>query len=163
MDKSYDPLTTHRISVQSIKEIAEKQGVEFRYGDILIIRSGFVDHYNRLPQEKRDALKDIPPKEYTLVGAEQSEEMLDFLHDSYFAAVVGDAPAFESWPSSKPWHLHHFILPRWGMPIGEMWDLERLAEVCHRRDQYEFFLTSAPSNMPGMYANKKMQYMPQHH
>jgi hypothetical protein len=149
MGESYDPLTSHPISVSAIQEIARKRNITFQYGDILIIRSGFIDNYNRLPQAKRDALKDIPPKEYTLVGAEQSDDMLDFLYNNYFAAVVGDTPAFEMWPSSKPWHLHHTILPKWGMPIGEMWDLERLAEVCKRTGRYEFFVTSAPSNMPG--------------
>lgn len=148
--KSYSPLSTHSISVTAIREIAASKNITFRPGDILLIRSGFVDHYNTLPQPERDALKDIPPREYTLVGCEQSEEMLTFLHDEYFAAVVGDTPAFESWPSSQSWHLHHTLLPKWGIPMGEMWDLERLAEVCERLGRWEFLVTSAPSNMPGM-------------
>lgn len=31
----------------------------------------------------------------------QGEEELDWLHDCYFAAVAGDAPAFEAWPSQE--------------------------------------------------------------
>jgi hypothetical protein len=27
--------------------------------------------------------------------------MLDWLHDSYFSAVAGDAPAFEAWPTHE--------------------------------------------------------------
>jgi hypothetical protein len=35
------------------------------------------------------------------------------------------------------------------MPIGEMWDLERLAEECEKHQRWSFFLTSAPLNTKG--------------
>ena len=34
-------------------------------------------------------------------GVAQEEEMIDWLHDGYFAAVAGDAPSFEAWPTDK--------------------------------------------------------------
>lgn len=34
-------------------------------------------------------------------GIAQEEKVLDWLHDCYFAAVSGDAPAFEAWPSHE--------------------------------------------------------------
>jgi hypothetical protein len=37
----------------------------------------------------------------------------------------------------------------WGMPIGEMWDLEKLAEECKRQQRWSFFFTSAPLNTKG--------------
>jgi len=37
----------------------------------------------------------------------------------------------------------------WGMPIGEMWDLELLAEECKQQQKWTFFLTSAPLNTKG--------------
>lgn len=43
---------------------------------------------------------------------------------SYFAAVGGDAPAFEAWPRKTDWYLHEFLLSLWGCLIGEMFDLE---------------------------------------
>jgi hypothetical protein len=37
----------------------------------------------------------------------------------------------------------------WGTPIGELWDLEKLAETCKKENKYSFFLTSAPLNVWG--------------
>ena len=34
-------------------------------------------------------------------GVKQEEAMLDWLHDCYFAAVAGDSPTFEAWPSNQ--------------------------------------------------------------
>lgn len=42
----------------------------------------------------------------------------------YFAAVGGDAPAFEAWPRKTEWYLHEYLLALWGCLIGEMFDLE---------------------------------------
>jgi len=41
------------------------------------------------------------------------------------------------------------MLPMWGMPIGELWDLERLAEKCVKEGRYTFFLTSSPDYVHG--------------
>lgn len=144
--KSYDPNTTHRITLKEILEIAKLQNIEFKYGDILIIRSGWVDDYNKLDSEARETLAKAKP---AFVGVEQTEEMLDFLHDNYFSAVAGDTPAFEAWPSNQDWLCHQFLLPLWGVPIGEMWDLEKLAETCKEQGIYEFYFSSIPTNVPG--------------
>ena len=45
--------------------------------------------------------------------------------------------------------LHFHMLAFFGMPIGEMWNLEGLAADCAADKRYEFFLTSAPLNIPG--------------
>lgn len=37
----------------------------------------------------------------------------------------------------------------WGQPLGELWDLERLAVECEQRGRWTFFLTSAPLNIIG--------------
>lgn len=47
------------------------------------------------------------------------------------------------------YHLHEFILALWGMPLGEMLDLERLALRCKELGKYTFFFTSSPANVPG--------------
>lgn len=47
------------------------------------------------------------------------------------------------------YHLHEYILALWGMPLGEMLDLERLAETCKERKRYTFFFSSTPANVPG--------------
>lgn len=45
--------------------------------------------------------------------------------------------------------LHDTLLGLWGTPIGELWDLEKLAEECKTQDRWTFFLTSAPLNIAG--------------
>lgn len=47
------------------------------------------------------------------------------------------------------YHLHEYILALWGMPLGEMLDLEKLAQTCREKNRWTFFFTSAPANCPG--------------
>lgn len=92
-------------------------------------------------------------------GLAQDPLTLTWLHDSYFSAVAGDAPGFERWPSLETgpnndgkggWLLHEYILALWGIPLGEMWDLEGVAEVCRRQKRWTFFLASAPDIIFGL-------------
>ena len=46
------------------------------------------------------------------------------------------------------YHLHEYILALWGMPLGEMLDLERLAQVCRQKNRWTFFFSSQPANCP---------------
>jgi hypothetical protein len=43
--------------------------------------------------------------------------------------------------------LHEYFLPMWGMPVGKLWDLEKLSEVYRSLQRWSFFLTSAPLNI----------------
>jgi hypothetical protein len=45
--------------------------------------------------------------------------------------------------------LHQYFLAMFGMPIGELWDLEALSKTCSRFGRYSFMLTSTPLNVPG--------------
>jgi hypothetical protein len=45
--------------------------------------------------------------------------------------------------------MHEVLLSGWGCPIGEMFDLEKLAEECKKRGRYSFFFTSSPLNVIG--------------
>ncbi len=147
-NKTFDPTTTHAIPLSELLDCAKAQGTTFKYGDILIIRSGYIQHYNGLDQAARSDIKGEGIYDFTFVGVKVDDDMLDFLHDNYFAAVAGDMPAFEAWPP-KPPVAHTYLLPRWGCPIGEMWDLEELAETCKKHGRYHFFFSSSPTNVPG--------------
>ncbi|KAL1631208.1 hypothetical protein SLS56_004455 [Neofusicoccum ribis] len=82
--------------------------------------------------------KAVPP---TFTGVEQSEGMLQWIWEN-FSAVAGDQPSFECWPSQKEYLLHEVLLAGWGCPIGELFDLEVLAEHCAKEKRWSFFLTS---------------------
>ena len=45
--------------------------------------------------------------------------------------------------------LHEVLLGGWGCPIGELFDLERLAAECRARGHWSFFVSSEPCNVPG--------------
>lgn len=55
-------------------------------------------------------------------------------------------------PVDPEWMLHPILLSGWGTPIGELFDLEALSEVCKRHQRWSFFFTSSPLNYTGAVA-----------
>lgn len=144
----YSPGTRHEITVANLEAAAQSQGVKFEVGDILIVRSGWVKWYLEQSAEQREALVANLP--YQAVGVAQGAETLRFLWNNHFAAVAGDAIAFEAYPGHpQNGFMHETILALWGMPIGEMFYLEALADECAADGRYEFFFTAAPLNKLG--------------
>lgn len=56
-------------------------------------------------------------------------------------------------PTDKTWHLHPIMLAGWGTPLGELFDLDALAELCAKNGRWSFFFTSAPLNYTGAVAS----------
>lgn len=143
------PGTRQEIPASHLEAVAQAQGVTFQTGDILVVRSGWMKWYLEQDQATRTAYAgQIPPQ---AIGLTQGDESLRFLWNNHFAAVAGDTLAFEVYPAlpgMAPF-MHETILALWGMPIGEMFYLEALADACSRDGRYEFFLTSAPLNKLG--------------
>ncbi|RDB20341.1 hypothetical protein Hypma_012594 [Hypsizygus marmoreus] len=138
----YNPHATYAITVAQLEAVAKKQGVQFRQGDILLIRAGFIKKYNDSTNEERVALGS---KEETFAGIEQSEDMKRFIWNNHFAAIGSDQPALERWPAPEGvQHLHQTILALWGMPIGEFFDLEELSAHCKQTGRYTFYFSSWP-------------------
>lgn len=116
----YEIFETGSIPLKHLKAVAESQGTEIKFGDILIIRvgknmteifglvlvenradicAGYMEAFRQLSEEKLTSLvKVIPPH---LIGVEQSEEMLEWIWDN-FSAVAGDQPSFEAWRKACP-------------------------------------------------------------
>jgi kynurenine formamidase len=139
-------MSKHGISLAVLKDIAKESNITFRAGDILLVRTGWVKWYEEHSEEER--VKYVTNGD-AWVGVVGSEETLEWLWDNHFAAVAADSIGFEVWPPQQPWQLHDFLLPGWGCPIGEMWDLEALAEQCKKEKRWSFFLTSSPLNTRG--------------
>jgi len=117
----------------------------------LLVRTGFTATNRATPREKRAELAHRQGRELTYSGLLQSNEMVDWLHDCYFAAAAGDAPSFEAWPTKNKevGFLHEYMLALWGMPLGEFLDLEELARKCREQGRWFFFFTSSPANVKG--------------
>jgi kynurenine formamidase len=78
--------------------------------------------------------------------------MAEWLWDGRVAAVAADNLALESFPLPSDFpddSLHGWLLAAFGMPIGELFALDELAEACALARQWSFYFTSAPLNVPG--------------
>jgi hypothetical protein len=102
--------------------------------------------YNSLSRDEVSAQREKQPLTFT--GVEQSEEMLEWMW-SHFSACAGDHPSWEAWPTQQEWSCHEVMLAGWGMPIGELFDLEKLGAYCEREKRWEFFVSSEVCNVPG--------------
>ncbi|KAH8897878.1 hypothetical protein GQ53DRAFT_884759 [Thozetella sp. PMI_491] len=138
------------IGIEDVKAIVEEEGLVLRPGDILFLRTGYVAAYRALTEEGK---KDVASRrEWT--GLRQGRDTTKWLWNNQFAAVASDSPGFECRPPEDPkWHLHPILLAGWGTPIGELFDLDRLAELCEKHKRWSFFVTSAPLNYTGAVAS----------
>ena len=91
------------------------QGGDIKIGDMLFVRSGWVEAYNSKSPDERNALAARPQQfgindGHRWAGLSQEERMIDWLHDCYFATAGGDSPTFEAWPSHEGWLASFFFL-----------------------------------------------------
>jgi kynurenine formamidase len=147
--KSIDlnPFEATQVPLSQLRELIKEQNIAFQPGDVLFIRVGFTAAYNALADNEQKALSERPRADFS--GIESSEATLRFLWDNQFAAVAGDAPSFERSPPVGPhaddrFVLHEWLLAGWGMPIGEVFDLEKLSETCKKLGRHSFFVSSMP-------------------
>ncbi|KAK0720248.1 hypothetical protein B0H67DRAFT_575447 [Lasiosphaeris hirsuta] len=155
--EQYHPLDGHRITPAEIEAVAKHQRVEFKLGDILIVRTGYTEILEAPTPDDFAKFAAV-----TLSGVHGTEETARWVWNHRFAAVAGDAHAFEALPPVKPngspgeafeLVLHPYFLNMFGMPIGELWDLKALGEYCKKAGKYSFLLTSMPLNHPGLVAS----------
>ena len=95
------------------------------------------------------------------IGVDPDEAFLKFLWDGKFAAIASDTRsvrpvhpdipltrrAVEVAPFRQPVFMHEVCLAGWGLPLGELFDLEALAAKCKELKRYTFFLSSEPMNV----------------
>lgn len=89
------PVTSHKIPLGELQQVAAYQGVQFEIGDILLVRTGFVEWHNNASLDQRKA---GTQENATYIGVEANMEAVEWFWNHHFAAVVSDTVAFESWP-----------------------------------------------------------------
>ncbi len=140
------------------------QGTVVREGDVLLVRFGWIGWYESQPQDVRERLRDR--NAMRAPGLAPNEEMVRTLWNLHIAAIGCDNPAVEVWPPgallesgrmdevrADPRRLHEafvhtVLLPMLGLPLGELFALDKLADDCASDGRYDFLFTSAPLNLP---------------
>ncbi|KAK3984743.1 putative cyclase-domain-containing protein [Cladorrhinum sp. PSN332] len=156
--EQYHPSDGYRITVEDVEAAAKWQGVEFRLGDVVLIRTGYTE-----------MLEAPTPEDFakfsrgTLSGLHGSLETARWAWNRRFAAMASDSHAFEAFPPVDEGTgevvgvdglvLHKWFLNYFGLPIGELWDLKALGEYAKKTGRYSFLLTSSPLNHPGLVAS----------
>ncbi len=152
------------IEPEELGECLAAQGTEVHEGDVLLVRTGWTGWYERQPYDVRARLGQT--SELASPGLRSGERLAEVLWDLHIAAIACDNPAVEVWPpgaATTPEHerevradrrrlheifTHTLLLPMLGLPLGEMFALEALADDCAADGRYECFFASAPLNLP---------------
>lgn len=135
----------YAITVADLESCIAAQGATSAVGrgDIVLVRTG---QYGRT---RRDGWGDYaggpaPGLSLTTAG---------WLHRTEIAAIATDTWGFEVRPNEfdapafQP--LHQVVIPNIGLTIGEMWNLEALADECARLRRYDMLLSAAPLPITG--------------
>ncbi|WP_406444260.1 cyclase family protein [Streptomyces sp. NBC_00631] len=131
---------------EHLRDTVEAQGAtsSVRRGDIVLVRTGRLGRVRRLDAWGDYATGDAPGLSFTTLG---------WLHRTEIAAIATDTWGLEvrpdefAEPAMSP--LHRIAIPHLGLPLGELWDLEALAEDCAADGVYEFLLVAAPLPVTG--------------
>jgi kynurenine formamidase len=137
------------IPVAELAACLADQGTEVEVGDVLLFRTGWTAWYRSLDRDDRIRLGQ--PGKQVNPGLEPGPATISQLWNWHIAAVASDNPAVESWPPSRDvdLFLHFTLLPLLGMPLGELFDLDPLAEECASSGRWDFLFVSAPINVRG--------------
>ena len=150
--------------VSLLDDVAAAQGVRFMHGDILLMRTGWLAYYFN---EMTDADRVLLPTALKSTGLLQARETVAWLWDHRISIGASDNAGFEAIPSvaqspfvskrdqaagADPIHaglMHPTLIALMGLCIGELWDLEALADDCAATGVYECMLSCKPMNITG--------------
>ncbi|WP_167042346.1 cyclase family protein [Salinibacterium sp. ZJ454] len=144
--RPYAPTEGEPIEVDDLEQAASDQGVEFRSGDILCVRTGWVQHYREADATSRWELA-LNPHTNGLAG---DAGMAEWLWNRRFAAIATDNPSIEVNPTDPArGFLHRRLLPSLGFALAELLDLEALNSACTEDSRWDFLFAAAPLNLRG--------------
>ena len=129
----------YAITVDDLNAACAAQNITMRKGDVVLIRTG---HIQRFTVEKdRAAFTGLQPGLSPLCA--------EWVHDHALAAVCADNLAVEVMSaeglgSDMPLAFHMFCLRDMGCPLGEMFNLDALADDCAADGRYAFLLSAPP-------------------
>ena len=142
------------LRVGDLQAALERQGEEPRPGDILLLHTGWAAWYLDAAPSERDVIR----SERRFTGIDQDHEVLAWLWDHHFAAVVSDTYALEALPArpDSPFGretdhgmMHQQLIAMLGLAIGELWRLTPLATACEADRRYTCMIIAKPLNLRG--------------
>jgi len=129
-----------------LRAAAAAAGIEVQPGDVLCLRTGWMERYLAADPEERAALVSVR----LWPGLEGSAGVAEQLWDWQVAAVAADNPAVEGGPGKAEFgSLHRRVLPLLGIVFGELFDFEALAAELVRAGRSAFAFVAVPLNLPG--------------
>jgi len=137
---------TQKIDAEMLDAALAKQGVELQEGDMLLVRTGYLAKWWTRPAEQT-------PEEYFGATPGLSKDTVPWLHEHGISALACDNIGVELLvpedPDDRVLPLHVACLVDLGLTLGELWDLDALAEDCAADGAYEFLLCAPPLYLPG--------------
>ncbi|MHA7599110.1 cyclase family protein [Alicycliphilus sp. T452] len=142
------------IGYDELMRAMERSGATVEPGDMLLLRTGFAGLVLSM-QRQPDAHR-LHHSCAALDGGD--EKLLQWITDSGIAALIADNYAVERHPPRRvpadgsPYPvlpLHEHCLFKLGLPLGELWYLEELADRLHASGRTRFLLTAPPLRLPG--------------
>ncbi|MFE1646697.1 cyclase family protein [Microbacterium sp. P01] len=133
----------YAITTADLESCAAAQDVTVGRGDIVLVRTG---QYARTRRNGWGDYAGGPAPGLSLTTAA-------WLHRTEIAAIATDTWGFEVRPNEfdaaafQP--LHQVVIPNMGLTIGEMWNLDALAEACATRGRWDFLLSAPPLPITG--------------
>ncbi|KAK6951828.1 hypothetical protein Daesc_006353 [Daldinia eschscholtzii] len=168
--KPYDPFKSDAIPLEDLQACLAAQGTEVKFGftatypqktdaELAAYKSVVPHHFGGV--ERSEALLRWIWEHFSAVAGDQpsctsptptpTPTPASFFPLPFILRLLTNSPSVESWPAppESPHILHEILLSGWGCPIGELFDLEKLAahSAAHRR--WSFFVVSEPCNVPG--------------
>ena len=135
--------TSEPISADDLAGCADKQGVIVGEGDFVLVRTGQLEE--RRQTGSWGDFAGGPAPGLAISAA-------DFFCPRNVAAVATDTWGTEVLPNETPdvfQPLHIIMLVNAGIHLGEMWDMEALAQDCAADGVYEFLLVAPPLTVTG--------------
>jgi kynurenine formamidase len=147
-----DPFSTRAFSAEELAAAVDSQCGPLRRGDVLCVRTGWIDGYLAMGDDDRTslALRDADRADRAWAGLDGSDAMARYLWDAGIAAVVVDNPALEVAPSDpKVGDLHRRLIPCLGFAVGELFSFGELAGACAHQRRSDFLFASVPLKVRG--------------
>ncbi len=131
------------ITVEDLEAALARQQVTVGSGDALVVRTGHITMCRAKGEWGDYAGGPAPGLSFSTAG---------WIHEREVAAVATDTWGMEVQPHEIPdtyQPLHQVFIPNMGLLVGEIFDLDELAEDCAKDGVYEFFFVAPPLPITG--------------